>query len=62
MPDGILDRQVMLDALPNGPASTTRCSAWRPGDVSYRWLSSRDARKMPVPTLALQEVFDESST
>ncbi len=68
MPDGILDRQVMLDALAKtalGIYDQVLGVGRLRVTLSYMmWLSSRDAwKKMPVPTLALQEVcLDESST
>ena len=68
IPDGILDRQIMLDALAKtalGIYGQVLGVGRLRVSISYlAWLASRDAwRKLRVPTMALQEVcLDESST
>jgi asparagine synthase (glutamine-hydrolysing) len=67
IPEGILHRQVLLDALAKAALGTYE-HQWGVGRLrialSYlTWLSRREAwRKLPVPTIALQQVcHDESS-
>jgi asparagine synthase (glutamine-hydrolysing) len=68
IPEGILHRPVLLDALAKAALGTYE-HQWGVGRLrialSYlTWLSRREAwRKLPVPTIALQQVcHDESST